>query len=65
MNKPKYILVRGYYSSISNKELKTEEIECKTLKEAVDLGSILSLEESIMSYILDNVNHKKLTLQGT
>lgn len=63
MNKPRYILVRGYYS-ITDKSLKTEEIECKTLKEAVDLGSILSLEESIMSYIFDTVNHKKLTLQG-
>ena len=64
MNKPRYILVRGYRSSSGNKELKTEEIECNTLKEAVDLGSILSLEESILSYIFDTVNHKKLTLQG-
>ena len=63
MNKPRYILVRGYHSFIDNK-IKTEEIECDTLKEAVDLGSILSLEESILSYIFDTVNHKKLTLQG-
>ena len=63
MNKSRYILVRGYHSSIDNK-IKTEEIECNTFKEAVDLGSILSLEESILSYIFDTVNRKKLTLQG-
>lgn len=63
MNKSRYILVRVYHSFI-DKNLKTEEIDCKTLKEAIDLGSILSLEESIMSYILDTVNNKKLTLQG-
>ena len=63
MNNHRYILVRGYRSTIDNK-LKTETIECKTLKEAVALGSILSLEESIMSYIIDTVNNKTLTLQG-
>lgn len=31
MNKPRYILVRCYYSN-TDKNLKTEEIECKTLK---------------------------------
>lgn len=63
MNKSRYILVR-VYRSFKDKNLKTEEIDCKTLKEAVDLGSILSLEESTTSYIFDTVNHKKLTLQG-
>lgn len=63
MNKPRYILVRGY-RSIIDKKLKTEEIECDTLEEAINLGSILSFEESILSYIFDTVNHKKLTLQG-
>ena len=63
MNKPKYILVRGYHSII-DKNLKTEEIECDTLEEAINLGSILSFEESILSYIFDTVNRKKLTLQG-
>jgi hypothetical protein len=63
MNKSRYILVRGYHSSIDNK-IKTEEIECDTLEEAINLGSILSFEESIMSYIFDTVNRKKLTLQG-
>lgn len=63
MNKPRYILVRGYHSII-DKSLKTEEIECDTLEEAINLGSILSFEESILSYIFDTVNRKKLTLQG-
>lgn len=63
MNKPRYILVRGYHSII-DKSLKTEEIECNTLEEAINLGSILSFEESILSYIFDIVNRKKLTLQG-
>lgn len=63
MNKPRYILVRGYHSFI-DKKLKTEEIECDTLEEAINLGSILSFEESILSYIFDTVNRKKLTLQG-
>ena len=38
--------------------------DLKNLEEAINLGSILSFEESIMSYIFDTVNRKKLTLQG-
>lgn len=46
-------------------KLETEQINCKTLKDAVDLGSCLSEEEKILgSYIFDNVAHKKLTLKG-
>jgi hypothetical protein len=45
--------------------LTTEEIECKTLKEAVELGTILTEEEKILGFhIFDNASHKRLTLKG-
>lgn len=64
MNKLRYTLVRVYIDKISG-FYKTEEIDCKTLKEAVDLGSILTHEEQVSgSYIFDNAAYKKLTLKG-
>ena len=70
MAKGRYTLTRIYFEVEKDilgcrNRLKTEEIECKTLKEAIDLGTCLSDEEKKLgSYILDNVNHKKLTLTG-
>lgn len=68
MAKGRYTLTRIYFGEDIfgyRNRLKTEEIECKTLKEAIDLGTCLSDEEKKLgSYILDNVNHKKLTLTG-
>ena len=60
MNKQKdrYILVRGYYKVTPyGNLLTTEEIDCKTVKEAQDLASILTTDEKILSYIFDNINH--------
>ena len=66
MNKARYILVRVYYKQgIITRILATEEIDCKTLKDAVELGAILTEEEKALgSYIFDNVSHKRLTLKG-
>ena len=66
MNKPRYTLTRVYYNRTPlGKRLATEEIDCKTLKDAKDLGSCLSDEEKVLgSYIFDNVRHEKLTLKG-
>ena len=65
MSKLRYTLVRGYWEVTAfGNRLTTEEIDCKTLKEAVDLASILTLEEKFISYIFDNVKQKKLTLKG-
>ena len=66
MNKNRYTLVRVYYTQgIITRKSTTEEIECKTLKEAVKLGAILTEEEKVLgSYIFDNVSHKRLTLKG-
>lgn len=67
MTKLRYILVRVFYGkdSYGKRRLMTEELDCKTLKEAVALGEILTEEEKILgSYIFDNVAHKKLTLKG-
>lgn len=65
MNKPRYTLFRGYYqvTALGNR-LTTESIDCKTKQEAVELASILTFEEKILSYIFDNVAHKKMTLKG-
>ena len=66
MANERYTLVRGYYKVTEfGNRLTTEEIGCKTLKEAVDLASILTIEEKIMSYIFDNAAHKKLTIDGS
>ena len=60
----RYLLIRVYTDKITGR-IKTEEIECKTLKEATALGSILTDEEKYLgSYIFDNVNHEHLTLKG-
>lgn len=69
MNKCRYTLVRGYYQEVKGSlfnrtEVRSEEIDCKTLKEAIELGSILSQDEKPLSYIFDNAAHKKLTLRG-
>ena len=66
MAKDRYTLVRVFYKDgVVTRRLTTEEISCKTLKEAVSLGEILTEEEKILgSYIFDNVSHKKLTLKG-
>lgn len=62
----RYTLVRVYYTQgIICRKLTTEEINCKTLKEAINLGAILTEEEKVLgSYIFDNVAHKRLTLKG-
>lgn len=63
----RYIIVR-IYSEIINERLgitrrHEEKIECKTLKEAKDLYSILSDEEiENGSYILDTVNNSKINV---
>ena len=66
MNKARYTLTRVYYiQGFNSRTLSTEEIECKTLKEAISLGYILTEEEKVLgSYIFDNVLHKRLTLKG-
>lgn len=66
MNKARYTLVRVYCKrGIITCTLATEEIDCKTLKDAVELGAILTEEEKVLgSYIFDNVSHKRLTLKG-
>lgn len=65
MAQDRYTLIRAYYDATAfGTRLKTEEIGCKTLREAVDLGSILTIEEKLLSYIFDNVSHKRLTLKG-
>ena len=65
MQKERYTLVRSYYKVTAlYTRLATEEIGCKTLKEATDLASILTMEEKVMSYIFDNVANKKLTIDG-
>ena len=65
MPKERYTLVRGYYKATEfGNRLTTEEIGCKTLKEATDLASILTMEEKVMSYIFDNAANKKLTIDG-
>ena len=68
--KERYTLVRVFNKKEetifgTRTRISTEEIGCKILKDAVDLGSCLSEEEKILgSYIFDNVAHKKLTLKG-
>lgn len=64
--KDRYTLVRVYYKNTEfGNRISIEEIDCKTLKDAIDLGSCLSEEEKVLgSYIFDNVRHKKLTLKG-
>ena len=64
--KYRYTLVRVYYKPTEfGNRLSTEELECKTLTEAINLGECLSdLEKILGSYIFDNVRHKKLTLRG-
>ena len=62
----RYTFVRLFYkqyytiSGDVKKLIATEEIGCKTLKEALDLLSCLNEEEkSLRPYIIDNVNNKK------
>ena len=70
MKPNRYTLVRAYHEKVETPfgyktKLQTEDIPCKTLKEAIELGSCLSDEEKVLgSYIFDNVNHEKLTLKG-
>lgn len=60
--KERYTLVRVYKKNLL---IAVEEIKCKTLKEAVDLGTCLSDEERYLgSHIIDEVGHKRLTLKG-
>lgn len=64
MAKLRYTLVRVFTDIKHNFRYDIEEIDCKTKKEAIDLGSILTKEEKILSYIMDNVRNEKLTLNG-
>lgn len=66
MNKLRYTLVRVYHKVTEfGNRLSTEELDCKTLNEAIELGECLSIEEKCLgSYIFDNVRNKKLTLKG-
>lgn len=62
MNNQRYTFVRLFYKQKGNIILgiETEEIRCKTLKEALDLWSCLNEEEkSLGPYIIDNINNKK------
>ena len=44
MPKERYTLVRAYYKATEfGNRLTTEEIDCKTKQEAVDLASILTM----------------------
>lgn len=59
----RYTLIRYYLDKRSN--IQSEQVDCKTIKEAVSLGSILSRQEKLLgSFILDNVTLKRLTLEG-
>lgn len=61
----RYTLVRVFHRKDYFGRLDTESIGCKTLKDAVALGSILTNEEKMLgSYIFDNVRHEHLTLKG-
>ena len=66
MTNQRYTFVRLFYkqnytiSGLEKRIISTEEIGCKTLKEALDLVSCLNDEEkSLHPYIIDNVNNKK------
>ena len=67
-NQRRYTLVRVFYKQENTilgttKHISTEEIGCKTLKEALDLWSCLNEEEKVLgSYVLDNANNKKQCL---
>ena len=64
MNKPRYILVRGYHSII-DKSLKTEEIECDTLEEAINLGAEDFLDDDEEEYkILTSVADLQTISEG-
>ena len=66
MAKERYTLVRAYYKATEfGNRLTTEEIDCKTKQEAVDLASILTMEEKTMSYIFDNASNKRMTIDGS
>ena len=64
----RYTLVRIFYKRENTiygirKHIDTEEIGCKTIKETLDLWSCLNEEEiTLHSYIIDNINNKKLSL---
>ena len=65
MPQERYTLVRSYYKATEfGSRLATEEIGCKTLKEATDLASILTMEEKVMSYIFDHAANKRVTIDG-
>ena len=67
-NQKRYTLVRVFNKkedTIFGKRtrISTEEISCKTLKEALDLWSCLNEEEKILgSYVVDTVNNKTVLL---
>lgn len=64
-NQKRYILVRVFNKKedtifSTRTRISTEEIGCKTLKEALDLWSCLNEEEKVLgSYVVDTVNNKK------
>ena len=61
--KDRYTLVRGYYKVTPyGNRLATEEIDCKTKREAQELADILTMEEKVISYIFDNVNRKRVPI---
>ena len=62
-NQKRYTLVRVFYkqeNELGIKHIGTEKIDCKTLKESLDLWSCLNEEEKDLgSYVIDNINNKK------
>lgn len=64
MTKDEYTLVRVYHNDDTCR-VDAEFIGCKSLQEAIDLGTCLSDEERYFgSHIIDNVRHCQLTLKG-
>lgn len=65
----RYTFVRVFYKRENavwgiEKHINTEEIDCETLKEALDLWRCLNDEEkSLHPHIIDKVNNKKRFLQ--
>ena len=62
----RYTLIRIYYKKEYYGSLRQEDrLDFKTLTEAIYFGSIVITDkEKEDSYILDNVNNKKLNLNG-
>lgn len=64
MEQKRYTLVRLYHKQDYFSNIGTEKIACKTLKEANELGELLTNEEKKLgSHILDNVTNKKIQLK--